>query len=125
MYNKNHIKVITDVKEIFDRLEMYEIDTSGFYLDTGLVRVKEEKVKVKMLCVKQKYLNKILREVKDKDIEKAINLWDLYVYLRKKLIKNFGAKIFLEGLGIYPSYLCIRKHTIIGYAKQIKDMLKY
>ena len=125
MYNKNHIKVITDVKEIFDRLEMYEIDTSGFYLDTGLVRVKEEKVKVKMLCVKQKYLNKILREVKDKDIEKAINLWDLYVYLRKKLIKNFGAKIFLEGLGIYPSYFCIRKRTIIGHAKQIKDILKY
>ena len=125
MYNKDHIKVITDVKEMFDRLEMYEMDTSGFYLDTGLVRIKEEKVKVKMLCVKQKYLNKMLQEAKDEDIEKAINLWDIYVYLRKKLIENFGVRIFLEGLGIYPSYLCIRKRTITGYAKQIKDMLKY
>lgn len=125
MYNKDHIEIVNNAKEIFNRLEMYEIDTSGFYLDTGLVKLKEKSIKVRMVCIKQSYLNKILQEAKDNDIEKAINLYNMYKYLCNELIEKINGEALIGNLSAHPNYLCIRKRKITGYAKQIKDFLKY
>lgn len=122
-YGKEHIEIVRDIKETLDRLKCYEIDTSGLYIDTCLLNYKEKVEKVKALCVKQSYFNKILREVTDDDIKKAINLYEVYKHVIFTLTERFGIDKFIHGL-IYSNYFYIKRSKIKGCIKQINAILK-
>lgn len=116
------LRVIKNPSETLYWLNELEIDSSG--LDKDIVEVYGNK-KEEVIILKESYINKILHNVSNEDIEEGFEAFDMFTNICEYFTSLYKDG-FIGMLNMYNSNcLYIRSIRFKSYIKKIKNKLSY
>lgn len=116
------LRIIKNPSETLYWLNELEIDSSG--LEKDIIEVYKNKQE-EVLILKESYINKILRNASNKDIEESFEAFDMFTNICE-YFTNLYKDGFIGILNMYNSnYIYIRSIRFKSYITKIKNKLSY
>lgn len=116
------VRILYKPKDIFELLHLIEINTSGLMQD--IIHIPSANIDfTKQICLKQKFINEVLKKVDNKTIENGKNIQNLVSKLSNFIVKNLN--LFVNIRSIFNDKIYLNIKEIKGHIKEIDSLLKY